>query len=489
MDGEPRLKMEHARGRFARVVVIYLGVSWLLIQVANTLEDALELPGWVDWAVTVGLVIGFPVAIVYAWFRKEPVEANADSAAERMPSGDQVSIGSGLRPSVAVLPFVNLSDDNEKEYFADGMTEDIIMGLTAGRHIAVKSRSSTFAYKGQSVDIRDVAEQLGVAYVVEGTVRSLGDRLRITVQLLGAERGDHLWAEKFDREASEIFEIQDEVIASITSAVGATLARTESQRAARVQPHSLSAWQAVQRGSFYRGASGNSESETNGSIEELRAATQSEPDYAYAHSMLAWMLHYRAINGLTDDPAADIDEAREHLTRGLSLAPDDPFNLNICGGAFTYIGEAARAEELCDRALAIDPNYADVYFNLGMIYVLLGRLEEARVAFDTVERMAPEGPISRYYEWYRSHIPMHMGDYAAAEALVRIAIDKAPAYTTPYLHLIIILVELGRTDEAKEVAGRVLAINPHLKNRRVIVLEAGVVDSDAAGRGMALVRE
>ena len=479
-SGASSFSAAHLRGRVLPTVALYLGAAWVLLQVANTLEEALELPGWFDRTVSLVLIAGFPVAVVVALFRRAaPVPDAAASEGARQDA----------RPSVAVLPFVNMSGDADHEYFADGMTEDVITGLSASRHIAVKSRTTAFAYKGQSPDPRQLARELGVEYVVEGSVRSIGDRVRITVKLIAAASADHLWAEKYDRPAAELFDIEDEVISKITGAVGATLAKSESLRAAGVHPQSLSAWQAVQRGAFYRGASGNSETETNESIGELRAATRDEPDYAYAHSMLAWMLLYRAVNGLSDDNRSDFEEARDHLARGLSLAPDDAFNLNICGGAYSYMGDADRGEELCLRALSIDPNYADANFNLALIYSQQGRHEEAHATLDIVERVAPNGPISRYYEWYRSGFFLRARDYAAAEPLVRTAIEKAPAYATPYVHLVGILLERGRDSEAEEVAARVLAINPKLRERRMLSFELGGFDPECVTRTMAMLRE
>jgi TolB-like protein len=372
-----------------------------------------------------------------------------------------------VRPSLAVLPFLNLSNDPDKDYFADGLTEDILTRLSFSKHLSVKSRSSTFGFKGQSPDIRQVGNDLGVAYVVEGSVRPVGERVRITVQLIQADSGDHLWAQNYDRAATDLFEVQDDVIASIISALGAVVTKAESARAVSIQPSSLSAWEAVQRASFYRGAAGNSEEETNKSIEELRKATADEPEYAYAHSMLAWILQYRAINGLTDDARADTAEATTHLEKGLSLAPDDPFNLNICSGAVGYLGQFEKSVELCERALSIDPHFADIYFNLGLAYIHLEQFDKAEAALDRVEQMAPGGPMSRYYDWYRAMLRIRQGRYEDVVQLARSTIDQAPRYTSPYITLAVALLELGRPEEAREAIERALTVNPRLTFERL----------------------
>ncbi len=450
---------------------LYLGASWVLLQLAMALEDIMKLPDWVDQTTLALVVVGFPLVFLLAWSRDtqtndREVGIVGIQGAENETTATTVS----GKPSIAILPFVNMSDDSEKEYFAAGVTEDIITGLSLCRYLSVKSRASTFGFKGQSPDVRKLGQDLGVSYIVEGSIRPVADRVRINVQLITAQTGDNLWAEKYDRPAAQLFDIQDAVIASITSALGANISRAESSRAAAMKPSKLSAWEAVQRGPFYRGADGNSEEETNKSIQELRAATRDEPGYAYAHSMLAWLLHYRAINGLTDDADADFHEANGHLQKGLALAGDDPFNLNLCAGAFGYIGQVDKAEELCNRALAIDPNFADIYFNLAQAYSFAGRFEEADKALDRVEQMAPSGPISRYYDWYRSILRSWQGQHEAAEQLQRSTIEQSPSYTSPYVFLAISLAEQGKSAEATQVLDLVLTINPNLTVERLIPL-------------------
>jgi adenylate cyclase len=419
--------------------------------------------------------------------------ATTDRFPHRIPAGAEPSLATStptsMKPSVAVLPFRNISGEKGNDYLAEGMTEDLITGLSLGRHLSVKSRSSTFGLKDEASDVGQLGRDLGVGYVVEGSIRPVAGNVRITVQLITASTGDSLWAERFDRPADKLFDIQDEVIAGITSTLGANIAKAESLRASSLTPHTLSAWEAVQRASFYRGAEGNSEEETNQSIEELRSAVENEPDYAYAHSMLAWILHYRAINGLSDNPGADFREAAPHLKKGLSLAPDDPFNLSICGGAFGYVGEFEKAEQLCQRALAIDPHFADAYFNLGSIYTLTGRFEEADAALDRVEEMAPKGPMSRYYDWYRSMVRASEGQFEEAARLQRATIDRSPSYTTPYLHLAISLAELGRSTEASETLGRVLEVNPRLTPDRARVAVGAHPDPDIRRRRIELLEE
>jgi adenylate cyclase len=378
------------------------------------------------------------------WTAKQaPVDQISGPVADKRPVA---------KPTIAILPFANHSDDKEKAYFAEGITEDLVMDLSRGKHLFIKSA-------------RREDQETDAMYVVRGSVRSIADRVRINVQLTNASTDETLWAERFDRSAEDLFEMQDEITSSITSALGARVTKAESARANGLQPTVLSAWEAVQRASFYRGAAGNSEEETNRSIDELRRATVDAPEYAYAHSMLAWILNYRAVNMLTDHPEADVAEAVPHLEKGLSLAENDPFNLNICGGALSYVGEYDKAESLCDRALSIDPNYADAYFNLASIYSATNRHDLADEALDRVERLAPNGPMSRYYDYYRSTLRARQGRLEEAAALLRSTIDIAPGYPVPYLLLAVTYAELGMMDEAAEWLIRLKALSPRYLDR------------------------
>lgn len=392
------------------------------------------------------------------------------------------------KPSIAVLPFLNMSDDKNKEYFADGMTEDLITGLSVGKHLAVKSRTSTFAYKGKSQDIRKVGKELHAKYVVEGSIRPMEDRVRITVQLILAETGDHLWANKYDRPAGELFDIQDDVLSSITSSLGANISRAESFQASSRKPKTLGAWEAVQRAPFFRDIDGNSVEVINESIEELRRATADEPDYAYAHSMLAWLLFMRAINGLSDDRSRDIADGLENLHRGMSLGGDDPYNLYLSASALGYAGQLERSIQLCFRALELDPNFGDVDFALAHAYTFLKRFEEAEAALDRVEKRAAQGSISRYYQWYRGILRFHEQRYEECEQLCRLTIEKAPNYTTPYMFLAFALDAQGRTGAARHVAQRALAINPKLRIQDFHQPNFNPTAEEARQRGEAMAR-
>jgi TolB-like protein len=393
-----------------------------------------------------------------------------------------VSAASG-KPSLAVLPFTNLSDSSEQDFLADGMTEDLITGLAANRHLSVVARNSTFAYKGRAPDIRAVGRELGVRYVLEGSVRRVGERLRTTAQLIEAETGAHLWAEKYDRPYDQMFAIQDELIASIAGALNAQLTAAEYARARRGKPSEVGAWERVQRalmGIFNRPMG----EQMRAGIAELREAVALDPDYAYAHSALAWQLYSAIINGLTDDIAGAAAEAGPHLKAALEGGNDDPLTLFYAGAAYLYSGRHERAIHVLESSLARNPHQPDVHLHLAMAFGQLGRFAEAHQHFDRAEQLAPSGGMSLIYGWYRSNVLGFEGRYQEAVTLLEDFVPRAPRYPTPRIMLGLYLDELGKPDEARSLIERTLRENPGL-NLEGLALLAGAHPDPEQGRARA----
>ncbi len=387
------------------------------------------------------------------------------------------------RPSIAVLPFVNLSEDRDQEFLADGMTEDLITGLAANRHLSVVSRNSTFAYKGRSPDIRDVGRELGVRYVLEGSVRRVGESMRTTAQLIESTTGDHLWAAKYDRPYAEMFAVQDEVVASIAGALNAQLSAAEYTRARREKPSELGAWERVQRallGTFHR----MSGEQIRAGITELREAVELDPDYSYARSALAWMLHVAVVNGFTDDIPGALAEAHPHLKAALEGGNDDPLTLFYAGATYVYSGRFERAIQILESSLARNPHQPDVHMHLGMACCQLGRFAEAHRHFDRAEQLAPSGGMSLAYTWYRSFALGFEGRYAEAVVQLEAFLPKAARYPTPRIMLGLYLDGLGRQEEARAAIERAVRESPGL-NLEGLALMAGAHPDREQGRARA----
>lgn len=267
-------------------------------------------------------------------------DAGASSGAEPRPSEStpqpiesDTSTAPSDRPSIAVLPLLNMSTNEEQQFLADGMTEDLITGLSANRHLYVVSRNSTFAYKGQSPDIRQVGHDLGVRYVLEGSLRPVGDKLRVTVQLIDVRDGNHLWAEKYDTPISEISAAQDDVVGEIAGTLSIQINAAERRRAAGASSDDLGTWDLVQRGlSLTAYGSPNLTSVRKGQ-EFLKSAVELDPDDGFARACYAWMLFSSAINGWSEDPMQSFVEGEDHLAAALEKGVADPLTQYFVGCA------------------------------------------------------------------------------------------------------------------------------------------------------------
>jgi adenylate cyclase len=292
------------------------------------------------------------------------------------------------KPSIAVLPFQNMSGDPEQEYFADGMVEDIITALSRFKSLFVIARNSSFTYKGKAVDIKQVGRELGVRYVLEGSVRKAGARLRITGQLIDAATGAHLWADKFEGELQEVFDLQDDVATSVVGAIAPRLIAADAELAKRKPPESWDSYDFYLRGIalFVQ----RTPDTTDQALELLRKAIGLNPEFALAHIRAAACLFMRPQHGglpLTDE---EHSEALQLTTRALALAEDDEWVLAWASLIFSSLnGEVERGSDLVDRALAINPNFSNGWNARGWISVSLGDGARALDAFDRAIRLNP----------------------------------------------------------------------------------------------------
>lgn len=459
--------------RVVQVGVLYLGVAWVLLQVADQIEETLELPGWVDQAVLVLLGLGLPIVLIAAWAGssgRAPVSAGEaiEAAPERdVPGSETTPAVVTDRPSIAVLPFANLSQDAEQAFLADGMTEDIITGLSCNRHLFVIARNSSFVYKDRAVDVRTVGRELGVRYVLEGSIRRIGNRVRTTAQLIEAETGAHLWAEKYDVPYAEIFELQDEVIGSITAALGAQLADAEAERARSAKPSDLGAWEWCQRAISMVPRSSPSSEVLAEAIGYLERALEIDPDYAYAHGALAWFRFSSVVNGWSGDPARDFEEGRRQLARAQQLAGEDPLSLYYVGAAQIYAGEFRKGVATLERALERNPNSSDALVHLGLGYAYLGDFDRAHAAIDRAERLSPTGGWAFAHEWYRGLVLVMEGRFEDALPYVEGHVQRAPSYGSALLVQAICLDATGRTEEARAAVARAVEVTPTLRRDRI----------------------
>ncbi|HEX9769375.1 MAG TPA: adenylate/guanylate cyclase domain-containing protein [Kiloniellales bacterium] len=320
---------------------------------------------------------------VYRIAVEAPAPAAASSVAKVLPLPD--------KPSIAVLPFINMSGDPDQDYFADGMVEDIITALSRMRWLFVIARNSSFTYKGRAVDVKQVGRELGVRYVLEGSVRKAGNRVRITGQLIDAATGAHLWAHRFDGTLDDVFDLQDQVAASVVGAIAPKLEQAEIERAKRKPTESLDAYDY-----YLRGMAGVHKWEREAHQEALShfyKAIELDRNFASAYGMAARCYSWRKVCGWMVDPAKEVAEAVRLARRAAELGQDDALALCTAGIAFGFVaGQLEDGDALIDQALALDPNLAWAWLFSGWVKLWLGEPEVAIERVRHAMRLSPHDP-------------------------------------------------------------------------------------------------
>jgi len=362
------------------------------------------------------------------------------------------------KPSIAVLPFQNMSGDPEQEYFADGLVEDITTGLSRFKWLFVIARNSTFAYKGRSIDIKQVGRELGVRYVLEGSVRKAAGQVRITAQLIETEERTHIWAERYDRAISDIFALQDEITTSTVAAIEPTLRQAEIERAKRKRPENLDAYDLVLRAmSFSNSGMPDGASQAMPLLERALAL---DPNYAHAHGQMAYCheIMYLRAGRREENRLAAI----RHGHAAITLGPDDATALTYGGIAIGLVEhDRALAQDAFDAALALSPSAAWAYLWGALI---MGWGAEAERAIEWGERgirLSPFDPwiTAALHGIFLGHFLR--GRYEEALTAVRGAIRSKPGFSISHFLLAAVLVKLGRMDEAKAAAECGLALQPN----------------------------
>ncbi len=363
-------------------------------------------------------------------------------------------------PSIAVLAFTNMSGSPEHEYFADGISEDIITQLARNRWLFVIARNSSFTYKGRAVNVRDVARELGVRYVLEGSVRVGGSRVRVTGQLIDAATGGHLWADRYDRDMTDIFAVQDEITERITLAIQPALVEAEQVRAIRHPPERLDAWLAYQRGVWHFSRQGAAESAQAAVF--FRQAIALDPLFAPGQYGLA---HVVIHEGSTNDAGhlAERQAEGERIARhAVALDPSDPTAHTTLAAALMLRGELEGALASTATALALNPSDATAHGTAGAVLVFAGRRAEGLAALERAVRLSPRDP--------RLHIRLsHIGgaqfldrDYERAEATARRLIQGWPQYGFGYRLLAMVMAEAGHADEAAAALSEAVRLAPEM---------------------------
>ena len=362
------------------------------------------------------------------------------------------------RPSIAVLPFANLSGDPEQEYFADGIAEDIITALSRIRQFFVIARNTTFTYKGKAVDVQAVARELGVRYVLEGSVRKSADRVRITAQLIDGVSGSHVWAERYDRELSDIFAVQDEITQTVVGTIEPELGRAEQDRARRKPPGSLDAWDLYQQGLWHIWRLTREENTEARRL--FRRAIEVDPDFCAAYAYLVFALFEVVILGYAEDRGAAIDEMFSLARTALAIDDHDALAHWAMAGAYAVRNDSRSAIDSLQRAIELNPSFARAHERLADAYNLSGQPEAAIRCIETAIRLSPNDPHMWATMMVRALAALRLGNLEAAEHWARRSTRQAARAPMTYVVLLACLGHLDRISEAKEVRDELVEAFP-----------------------------
>ena len=388
---------------------------------------------------------------VWKWHPdKADVAAARSNAANPTPNVES--------PSIAVLPFTNMSGDPEQEYFSDGISEDVITDLSKIAGLLVISRNSSFTYKGRAVDVRAIGRDLGVRSVLEGSIRRAGNRVRITAQLVDATNGAHLWADRYDRDLTDIFAVQDDVTRRIVDALKVTLSPAEKARLAASGTPNIEAYDCYLRGREILAVNPKNRERFEQSTKFFMRALELDPSYsqAYAALSMAYNLDYQ--NRWSDNPDTSLRLAKHNAEQALEKNPNEPFARLVASWAAIFEKDLDRAKSEADIALSLNPNYSGAYVILGHIQTLSGQPLEAIPALERATRLDPAFRPQHLH--FLGMAYLLAGKYETAAAVLRERILLLPETDFSRALLASALGHLGDVDEARRIWQELKEINP-----------------------------
>jgi len=391
------------------------------------------------WRAIGGAVVAALILVVggLAWWqpwlpREEP--ASVERMAFPLPD----------KPSIAVLPFTNLGDDLEQEYFADGITNDLITDLSKFTNLVVIASNSTFTYKGKPVKVQQVAEDLGVRYVLEGSIQRAGDTIRINAQLIDAISGHHIWADRYDRKADDLFAIQNEIIRTIVGSLNLQVKDTENERALKKSTNDLEAYDYFQRGYAYLRAWGKEN--TAKAKEMYEKAIELDPQYAQAYAELAFINAREWRYDWIEDTSESLALSLEHARKSVALDPNDYWNVWALGHVYLANGESDKALTAYERALVLNPHDPALLMEMVEMLVSIGRAEQAVAQAKTAVRRNPRHPA--WYLWNLGWAEYFAGQHEQAVTTLQKMTEPPNGVRRT---LAAALVRIGRIDEAREM--------------------------------------
>ena len=369
------------------------------------------------------------------------------------------------KPSLAVLAFTNMSGDLDQEYFSDGIADDIITELSRSHSLFVIARNSSFTYKGRAVDVKQVARELGVRYVVEGSVRRSGSRIRVAAQLIDAETSNHIWAERYDRALEDVFAVQDEITVAVTTAILPAVTDAEQRRALRKRPESLDAWEAYMRGLWHMGKFSSTDSATAQKFFDRAIAM--DATFASAHAAMAMAIVLGGGTYGTLQMAAVDRLARDYARRAIEIDPNDADGQAVVALHMFLAGSGEHVLEALSAAVAQHPNSAWANGVMGAIRVRLGDLSHGRTALHRAVSLNPHDPSTALFRVQIAISYYEEREYARSVAVSKSIIERYPEYHLTYRWLAAALGKLGQVEEASAMLQKAIEIMPESFMRHV----------------------
>ena len=368
------------------------------------------------------------------------------------------------KPSIAVLPFDNMSGDPEQEYFSDGVVEALTAALSRIRDFFVIARNSAFVFKGQSKSVREIGRDLGVAYVLEGSVQRAGQRLRITVQLIATEDERHVWAEKYDGSLEDIFDLQDRITEQVAGALQPSIRLAEIERARRKPPQDMGAYDYTMRA--FKHVWMLEKEEATDALDLLNKALEIDPDYPLALALAAWCHAQSSVYNWADDIELAKSQGLALAEKAAGLSTDDPLILTVLGTVHTFVRNYGAARIMLERAIALDPNAAWAHSRLGWLDTYADRPEEAREYFEKALRLSPVDPMNFNNMVGIASTYQVAGDDNAAANMFQRALDERRNALWIHRNLAPALLGAGREQEAKQSYDAMMAAYPDMTVRR-----------------------
>ena len=388
------------------------------------------------------------------------------SAEDQGSTSDKVS--DEKPPAIAVLPFANMSGDPEQEYFADGITEDIITNLSLWKTFPVISRNSSFTFKNKSVNLKEVSEKLRARYIVEGSVRKGGNRIRITAQLIDAHADHHLWSKKWDRNLDDIFEVQDEVSTSIAAQVNPMLGSYETERIERSKPNNFNAWEYYLKSlqMFNERSSKDGKDDNLAKSRELcEKAIELDPDLSHGHSMLARICYHELVQFINQDSEKTLNDMFEHSKKATELDPQNPVAAMMISTYYFFKGKFSQSRKYAEKAVELNPSYPEAYMRLAQAITHSGDYENSEELLRKSVEINPLDPHAMGRKSNYFFIYMGQKDYQKAYELIEEVLEEDSNQGSYKGFKASVMGYLNKGDEAKTALDEYLSLRPNLKTK------------------------